>query len=1372
MTAPRSLGRETFEAAPAFFASVGDDSKTLTMLAEPRVTATNLLEQLGSEAARDDICKNVEVTAAVLIADVSGFTALTATLEARYGVRGADILSATMDRLIGGLAEIAESHGGLVVDFIGDAIHAIWIVSDAQTLDQARVASAEAAKAMLSYAAATAENQLTTPIRIGIACGSVQLAMIGGLGGRWERLSLGPALLKAGDAVAQAPTSCCLIGCDPGWGNTAGQINAEKSGENWWLLRNNPDSLPSPQQNIKTQSNAIDAIAWTAELRLVTVMFCRLVPADEMAHVSIERVHRLARITQQVIEQHGGLIDKIHADDKGISVVIAFGIQGGQGDGDRSIDGGTALRCVLAALDLRRALADLGTDAAIGIATGKVRIGVGDTQQGSCHTMYGNAVNFAARCMQACRDEILCDDVTRVASAASVNFFTPEARQLKGLEGGGPIFGVSGVKEERDAVLVSDISKIAGRRREQAAISIFLDSEAPDRPRTMIIEGVDGSGKSRLVGFAIEQASRRKLDPVICRANLLGTKSPLSAWREPMTILLRRYARSNNLTLGEAQTALVVAAGGTADEVALVRSLFARESGATLSIDSEGDAGTAKRLRSGVAAALIGEEPRLIILEDAHWLDDTSLALARDLIRLLPDLSMIFATRKPVSIALTKAAGTDVVALSLANLDRGECAELAIGLLGSFEAKHPFVDWLHARSGGNPMFCRALIALLPEDFLNTALSTPGAWRKAKASLESADMPATIEGALLVRFTNLPPTQLGLLKAASVTADHFTTAMLIALGTPSSPEQIDLDLAALVEAGILTSAGSPERPAWRFSEPLTRDVIYNSLPKQLLTQLHRRAADYLQRPSDGASKGEAAQIAHHWLEGEMPAKAFSPLRKAGTEAKQAGAYATASTLWKTALDLIDTNRAGVRGNGPYRRAVLNRDLAFVSWRLGEPGQTIAYCYASMEGLWRGAPTTQTGWKAMLARETLALGWQILDPLRRDQTRQSAEERLKDRLRLGNSVRLIEAFYFSVGALPAATMALFAARTAERLGENAFAARPYGFLGYLAGTRGLNRTALFLFNRSRKQCIVEKDWASLAQSVNGEAMHHLSNGRWKIAIRRSRFVAALSHKRNRNADIASPTAFVGLGYLMAGEFKQMRSAFEKVEAFAFAKSNDHHLLFHRSGFGQIELAEGRPEVAEVLLTNGQALARRVRDLHSSLIVEGLLAVAKLRLEKVDELAAACDALITQAERTPMINFGSWYGFAAIAEAVVGVFAERGPGKDGENQIRAKRALTLLYQFSQLYPVAIPLSSLFSGQYAMLCGRSDQAIKRWQAGIRMAEAAEMKYDLARLYAALGAAPNLELHIRAEHRRKSGIWMERCGLATLPQLPLKLAN
>ena len=1341
------------------------------MLAEQSALPGDILDVLENAAMRANAPQTADVTAVVLIADVSGFTALTATLEARHGVRGADVLSAMMDRLLGGLAGIAEAQGGLVVDFIGDAIHILWITNDQHTLDDARAAAANTARTMLDYAATTADGQPTAPVRIGIACGPVQIAMIGGFGNRWERLVIGRAVLKAGDAVARVPTSCCRMGGDEDWSQVAAHCHAQFAGDDWWLLQHEPANPAAPQNMVASQPNQNDAMAWTAELRLVTVMFCRLVRSDEIAAVTIDRVHRLARVAQQMIEQHGGMVDKFHADDKGISMVVAFGIQGMAGnEGERSIGGGSALRCVLAAIDLRRGLHDLGTDAAIGIATGKARVGVGDTDHGSCHTMYGNAVNFAARCMQACRDEILCDEATKAASTGSINFFAPEKRQLKGLDGSGAIFGVGGIKEERDAVPINDAATMVGRWPERLALTAYLGDSAAGRARTLLIDGDDGSGKSRLAVFAVEEAMRHNLNPIVCRAGLLGTRTPLFAWRDQMASLLRRHAREQNLTLAEAQTTLVVAAGGSETDVNLVSSLFGRESGGFANADTESDASNAKRLRATIAAQLIGNQKRLVIIEDAHWLDDVSLALARDLLRILPELAVLFVARKPVSPALIKAGGSDMIHLPLANLDRAETAELAASLLGPFEAKHPFVDWLYARSAGNPMFCRALIALLPEDFATTALAAPGAWRKAKVALESADMPATIEGALLERFANLPPTQLGLLKAASVVGGQFGPEMLIALGTPSSPHQIDLDLAALVDAGILAHRRNSDLPEWRFSDELTREVIYNSLPRQLLISLHGRAAAYLVRPSNMADRGEAAQIAHHWLEADKPAKAFSPLRKAGTEAKQAGAYATALTLWKTALDLLDQGRVGARAGGStYRRAILNRDLAFASWRLGEPAQTIEYCYASMDGLWQGAPSTRNGWAAMLARETLALGWHMANPFRSGRQAGSMEARLKDRLRLGNSVRLIEAFYFSIGALPAATMALYAARTAERLGETAFAARPYGFVGYLAGTRNLNRIAQFFFDRSRRECLRKKDWSSLAQSVNGEAMYHLSNGRWNIAIRRSRFVRSLSRKQNRNADTASPTTFIGLGWLMAGSFSQMRQAFEQVEAVAFAKANDHYLLFHRAGMGQVELAEDRPEIAETLLLSGQALAKRVRDLHSALIVEGLLAVARLRLGKIDAVVAMSDALLAQAESTPMINFGSWYGFAAVTEAMVGLFAALGPGVNGEHRARAKRAVTLLYQFSGGYPVAVPLASLFAGQYAMLCSHPDRAARRWAKGVKAAEASEMKYDLARLYDALAAMPDLNLQRRAEYRQSAAMWMKSCGVAVLPPLLLK---
>lgn len=1287
-----------------------------------------------------------------LVADVSGFTALTASLEKRHGGRGADMLSAIMDRLLGALAEIAADHGGLVVDVIGDAIHALWIAENDAALDDARTASVAAARAMLAFAERTADDRDETPVRIGIASGKTDLAAVGGVGGRWERLAYGPAFFAAGEAVGRVPKSWCLIGGHPAWQAVAEAEGGEPEHPGWWLLKGDETATGGA-----VRSQTVDAMAWTAELRLVTVMFCRLVKADEMASVDAGRIHMLTRAAQEVVGLHGGLVDRVHADEKGVSMVVAFGIGTGSGTGttaapgvEPGIGGGSALHCVLAALDLKRALSETGVEPAIGIATGKVRVGVGANMRGSSHTLYGNAVNFAARCMQAARDEILCDAATHDGAAQAVRFFAPEARQLKGLDDGGHVYGVGGLREEREALGSAETAKIAGRADERARIAAFLEDREAVRARSLVIEGEQGVGKSRLAAFAAEHAAELGMAPIFCRAGLLGTRTPLFAWRDQMATLLTRYAQALEITADAARLRL---AGGEPAQAMALAPLF----GAGGETDEAGDPQEARKLRAAVAAELIGDGPRLVVIGDAHWIDDTSLHLARDLLRALPDLQLLFVTRRPVPAGILKVTpGT--IHMQLGNLDRGEVAELAAGMLGPFDPKHPFVDWLHMRSAGNPMFARALIELLPGDIMAGALSAPGAWRDAQARIERTDIPATIEGALLARFGNLPPTQLGILKAASVASTIFGPRLLTALGTPATAEEIDRDLDALTAAGILARAEDSTRPGWRFADELTREVIYNSLPRQLLKELHRRAAEYLASGAGRKGSGEAAQIAQHWLAADEPERAVSPLYRAGKEAQRVGAYAAAVSLWNNALTLIETGKAGARGNGRLRGAILHRDLAFAHGRLGEHSATIAHCYASLENLWPGAPTTPNGWRWALGREIAQLAWHVATARFRSRKRRGVEGRMRDWLRLSNSARLIEALYFTEGTLPTAAVAVYSARVSERIGNRTYAARPYGHLGYLAGSAGYDRIAAFCFNRPRADCIAQHDWSSLSQSVHGETMFLLGQGRWADGIRRARFGGLLSRKLARHAaDVGTTTTLIGLGHLMAGDFAAMRESFEAVEAAAYAKTNDHYLVFAREGLGQAELALGKAAKAEPLLAAALDLSRRTRDQQSALIAAALLLNAKIALGRIEEAIEAAPAVLAQGEATPMVNFGTWYGFGALAEAMLAIYANKG---GGAHKTAAARAVALIGRFAKTYPVGAPRALLCAGQLAALSGDHAQAAKHWQRGLKRAEAKAMRHDLARLHAALGRCPAVAHDEAVRHRTRANALAAECGV------------
>ena len=853
-----------------------------------------------------------------------------------------------------------------MVDLVGDSVLALWVADDDQKIVDARRASLDAAMAMIAYSAEAADDRSQTPVRIGVSCGSVDLAMVGGLGDRWELLVVGPAMVAANQACTEAPTSGCRFGDDPGWAPLADAAAAEQTDDGWWVAYGRATSASGERGDADDSAARIQAMSWTAELRPVTVLFCSLVGTDDIAFVSIERIHRLTRVAQEAIVAHGGVIDNYRADDKGVSIVAAFGMLSGGPEApvEQLSSGAAALHCILAAIDVRDALRDLGNDSAIGITTGKVRVGVRDADGRSRHMIYGNAVNFAARCMQACRNEILCDDATRGLTSDSISFFAPEARKLKGLDDAGQVFGVGGIRQERKSALISDTTPIAGRKEQRAAITAFIEADRETVSRVMIIEGGQGSGKTRMAGFAIETASRNNRQPLLCRAGLLGAKTPLFAWRDSLADLLRRRARVMDLTMAEAQRQLLLAVGGIEASISLISPLFGGAGTVFPPELGDTDAAGARTLRTAVVEALLGDLPRLIVFEDAHWLDDTSIQLARDLVRRCEDIRVIFVARSPVPPELAKV-DKDAVRLDLPDLDREATAELATGLLGPFDKKHPFVDWLYSRSGGNPMFCRALVALLPADTMVEALRTPGAWRKTKADLDLADLPATIEGALLARFGNLPATQLGVLKAASVIGGSFTPDTLIALGAPAGREQIEADIAALTDCGILAPDANLAQRGWRFADELTREVVYASLPGQFLVELHRRAAAYIEQRSGRSRSGDAAQIAQHWLNADMPQRAYPALRRAGQEARKAGAYATAMGLWKTALDLLNNGKAGARNNGRLQAAVLNRDLAFVAWRLGEPETTISHCYASMKGLWPGAPETRAGGRSCSA-----------------------------------------------------------------------------------------------------------------------------------------------------------------------------------------------------------------------------------------------------------------------------------------------------------------------------------------------------------------------------------------------------------------------
>ena len=1310
------------------------------------------------------------IDAVVLVVDVSGSTALSVALEADHGPRAADRLAGLMDGLLGAFATLVEAEGGSVFDVVGDSVQAMWPVDAAESATQSAGRAALAMTAHISKAVKdgrTGEHEDRLSARIGIGMGSLTLAPIGGYQGDWSPFVWGPALLDAAMTTTHASVGTIAVH-RKAWDEFADTFEGRQlPGGSWELLGPRAGTAAAgPQARRLPMVAKSAAAAWAAELRSASILFVRLFRAEELADATPAHVNTRVALVQAATVANGGQLDRVHADEKGIAAVVAFGLP-------PMPIADAAPRALIAAIELRRQLSDRGVDVAIGVATGKVRAGIGGAHPEVYTTIYGGAANLAARCMQACRDEILVDTATRRLGGDQFEFFAPEGHALKGFDASVTIFGVGDVRRRHELAALSDTTPLAGRERDIAFIETFLDD--PTGARLLMLEGEVGVGKSRLAAHASTIAARRGDALLICRAGPLSGQTPLFAWRNPAASLLREWARRHNVSVGEAQASVLETVGEDRGLAPLIDPLFghdsARRADERLLGDPEGRPRLARRLQSQVLAELLGPGGRLIVIDDAHWLDDASAQLAGDVLDLHLAIRVVLVGRTPLGTPpelLAAASGPSSIArYTIAPLDRTGTAELAAGLLGAFDSAHPLVDWVHARARGNPLFSRELLRALPPELVGAGLASPGAWRDVEAWLHKLDLPQTIEDAAAARLGAQPFGRLGILKAGSVIGGQFDRDMLLALGVPVASEALDAELAGLVDEGLLVAEWQDDRPVWRFGHAMVGEIVYGSLPERTRTDLHRKAVDYLEAQPPVVARAASAQIAHHWIRAGIPARAMRPLRRAGTDANRAGAYAAALGHFETALSIatVSADRAIAE---PLRRAQLHLDVCNAHIMLSDHHKAVAPAIASLDGLWGGMPKHQVGWAWMAAREAAGLTLTIALPTLYGRLRRSTRHRARNRLRCEAAQRLSDCFFNLQGTLPALACSLFAARSAEASGDLSISAEPYGMLGYVAGLSRFEAAARFLGNRALADCERKQNYRGLYRILFSKMFLAVSLGRWaevhQLAAEANRLDALYQSTRDQGLTLVN----IGIAQQWSSDFRGMKTTFEALGALGVARSDDQFIDWSELSLGRIALYEGRLADAEARFNRSHVMAGRIAEVQAVLIADCLHGVALLRQGRIAEVAPLAAGLLAQAQAAPM-QMASGDAFAGLAEIMNGLLAHDG---STAHRAGAMAAQKLLKRYAAIFPTTRPLAALHGGQLAALSGKPRRAEAMWRKGLAVARALAMPYDAARLQGALATLSSSSAAARAGDAAEAAELAAACGAIGVPDLPVSTSR
>src|SRR6185436_3598395 len=377
--------------------------------------------------------------AVALFADISGFTRLAERL-AQEGPEGAEELSHLLNSYFGQLIDLITAHGGDVVKFAGDALLALWRDEAAVSLASLTLAAAQCGLAAQQALRDFKVSGERLSLRMGVGVGDAFVEHLGGEFGLWQLMIAGEVLTQAGAAEQQAEPGQVVLSPDA-WGVARDHCKGQPlPGGRLHLESVHHPQPPAPLPIFPVPLDADAALrayipgailarvtagqtAWLAELRRVTVMFVHLPNLNHTT--SLAQAQNVIRVLQKTLYHYEGSVDKLSVDEKGVSLVAAFGLPPLAHEDD-------ATRAVQASLTMQAELRKLGWPSAIGVSTGRAFCGSVGNERRREYTMIGDAVNLAARLMQAAAGGILCDAVTYQAAQTELAFDSLPAITVKG----------------------------------------------------------------------------------------------------------------------------------------------------------------------------------------------------------------------------------------------------------------------------------------------------------------------------------------------------------------------------------------------------------------------------------------------------------------------------------------------------------------------------------------------------------------------------------------------------------------------------------------------------------------------------------------------------------------------------------------------------------------------------------------------------------------------------------------------------------------------------------------------------------------------------------------------------------------------------
>src|SRR5262245_56568666 len=680
----------------------------------------------------------------------------------------------------------------------------------------------------------------------------------------------------------------------------------------------------------------------TAERRQVTVMFADLIGSTALSTgIDPEDLREIISAYQkcvaEAVHHFGGFVARYVGD----GVLVYFGYpQAHEDDAERAIRAGLELITSVSALKSRVSL-----QTRVGIATGLGVVGdltgSGQTQERS---IVGETPNLAARLQGIAEPDtvVICNSTRRLVG----NLFEMEdlgPRDLKGIVR--PVrawaaLRASSVASRFEALHATGLTALVGREEEFELLRRRWFKATDGEGQVVLLSGEAGIGKSRLTTAFVKLLAG---EPHI-RLRYFCSPQHTDSALYPIIGQMERAAGlarddTSQAKLDKVDRVLKQTSTSAQDAALFAEMLSLPNDGRYPAVELTPQQRRPRTLEAvGLQLeALVRSSRLLMVVEDAHWSDPTSLELFGRTVDRIRRLSLLLIVTFRPDFEPPWIGQPHVTPLNLNRLAPHEVGAIIAHIVGNNPLPADIRQDIIERTDGIPLFVEEMTkAVLEAESESEA-------RRAAALVPSPALavPASLHASLMARLDRLGPAK-ELAQIGAAIGREFSHPLLVAVvRKPEAELRTALD--RLIRAGLLLRQGGAQYPTYSFKHALVRDAAYSTLLREPRRTLHARIAETLESQFAEISENQPELLARHCTEAGQIEKAAALWGKAGLRSAQRSALVEATEQLRRALDQIATLTA----TPALRREEIKLQVALISPLLHVNGYAAPETRAAVE-----------------------------------------------------------------------------------------------------------------------------------------------------------------------------------------------------------------------------------------------------------------------------------------------------------------------------------------------------------------------------------------------------------------------------------------